>query len=86
MIYYISKPASHKLDKSIIKGIMEVDPKAVFCKNLNEADICVFQKNWTKSRICVAEHHLARDKHIKREEAYIYTDKYTAKLNSIKKR
>lgn len=81
MKYYISKPVSHKFDESIVSGIKEIDSEAVFVKTLNDADICVFQKGWTKSKVCVADYHLARDKHIKREEAYIFTNRYTVKMN-----
>ena len=72
MKYYISKPVSHKLDESLIEGIKQVDSEAEFVKILNEADIVVFQKGWTKSKTCVAEYHLARDKHIERRKAYFY--------------
>lgn len=82
MKYYISKPASHKLNENIVKGIVEIDADAVFVGNLYEADVCVMQSGWTKSKICVADYHLARDRHIKREESYIYTDRYTATTNS----
>lgn len=81
MKYYISKPASYKLDELLIEGIKQMDSEAEFVKNLYEADIVVFQKGWTKSKICVADHHLARDKHIERREAYIYTDRFSAKTN-----
>ena len=60
MKYYISKPVSHKLDERITKGIKRMDSKAVFVGNLYEADICVMQKGWTKSKVCVADYHLAR--------------------------
>ena len=81
MKYYISKPNSHKLDKSIIDGITSIEPDAQFVDSLQEADICVFQSGWTKSKTCVAEHHLARDMHIERRESYIYTDKFKVKIN-----
>ena len=58
-----------------------MDSEAEFVGNLYNADICVFQKGWTKSKICVADYHLARDKKIERRESYLYTDRYSVKLN-----
>ena len=81
MKYYISKPASHKLDETIITGIKRIDIDAVLVDELRDADICVFQKGWTKSKLCVADYHMARELRIERREGYIYTDKYTVKLN-----
>lgn len=79
MKYYVSKPKSHKLDKSIITGVKSIDPEAIFVDTLHDADIVIFQKGWIRSQICISEHHLARDKHIKCREAYLYTDKYVAR-------
>ena len=81
MRYYISKPNSHKTDERIIKGIKKIEPDAAFVDSLATADVAVFQKGWTKSRICIEEYHLARDTGIKRVEGYIYTDKCSIKLN-----
>ena len=81
MKYYISKPVSHKLDERIVSGIKEIDSESEFVKTLQDADVCVFQNGWTKSKVCVAEYHLARDKHIDRKEAYLFTDRYSVKLN-----
>lgn len=81
MKYYISKPISHKLDDSIVIGVKEMDSEAVFVKSLYDADICIFQKGWTRSKVCVADYHSAGDNHIKRYESYIFTDKYRVKLN-----
>lgn len=81
MKYYISKPKSHKLDEDILNGIRRTDGEAIIVDSLEKADICVLQNGWTKSRICVSEYHMARDKKIKRVEGYLYKDKYYAKLN-----
>ena len=81
MKYYISKPKSHKLDEAVVSGIKEVDSEAQFTDTLCEADICVFQSGWTKSKICVADYLLARDKRIERRESYIYIEKFKVKLN-----
>lgn len=85
MKYYISKPISHELDRVLVIGIKKIDTEAVFVANLCDADICVFQRGWTKSKKCVSDYHLARDKKIKREEGYLYTDKYIAKTNKSTK-
>ena len=81
MKYYIIKPASHKTDQLLIEGIKSMDNKADIVITLDEADICILQKGWTKSRICIAEEHSARAKGKKIREGYIYTDKYKVKLN-----
>ena len=81
MKYYIIKPTSHKLDERIVAGIKRMDSDAVFVKTLLDADICVFQKGWTKSKVCMNDYHIAKDNHIKCEEAYLFTDKYYVKLN-----
>ena len=81
MKYYVSKPVSHKLDERILVGIKEIDSEAEFVDTLQDADICVFQSGWTKSKVCVADYHLSRDNHIERRESYLFTDKYSAKLN-----
>ena len=81
MKYYISKPKSHNLDERIIAGIREMDSEAVIVQTLQEADIAVFQHGWTKSTTCISDYHLARDKHIGRRESYLYTDRYSVKLN-----
>ena len=81
MKYYISKPKSYKLDEEIVNGIKRIDSEAIIVDSLEKADICVFQSGWTKSKTCVSEHHMARDKKIKREEGYLYKDKFYAKLN-----
>ena len=82
MKYFISKPASHKIDETLVEGIKAMDSEAEFVSSLCDADISVFQKGWTKSKICVADYHMARDRHIERREGYIYTDKYKVTLNS----
>lgn len=57
-------------------------PKCSECESLKTITRCIKdQKGWTKSKVCVADYHLARDKHIKREEAYVFTDRYTVKMN-----
>lgn len=81
MRYYISKPKSHKTDENIIYGVKKMDSNAILVDSVSDADICVFQKGWTKSQTCVAEYHLARDLRIERKEGYLYTDAYVAKLN-----
>ena len=81
MKYFISKPKSHKLDERIIAGIKEIDSEAVIVQTLQDADIAVFQHGWTKSRTCITDYHSARDRHIERRESYLYTDRYSVKLN-----
>lgn len=81
MKYYISKPKSHELDIRVVDGIKAMDSEAQLTDTLCEADICVFQSGWTKSKLCIADYLLARDKRIERRESYIYTEKFKVKLN-----
>ena len=77
----INSADNSKRDEAIVDGIKSTDSEAQFTESIHEANICVFQSGWTKSKICIAEYHLARDKHIERREGYIYTDKVVVKLN-----
>lgn len=82
MKYYICKPKAYKVDEKIAEGIRKTDKDAAFVELLDNADVCVMQKGWTKSKVCVKEYHKAREKGILRKEAYIYTDSYYAKVNN----
>lgn len=81
MKYYICKPKKHKINETMLEGIKRMDSDATFVKNLCQADICVMQQGWTKSKICIKEHHLARELKIARREGYLYTDKYKVHTN-----
>ena len=79
MKFYISKPKTHKKNEALITGIKALHPDAVFVNDIKDADVCVFQKGWTKSKTCVEEYHFAGNQKIKRVDGYIYTDKCTAR-------
>ena len=81
MKYYISKPKSHALDSKLISGIKRIDSEAFIVDKMEAADICVFQRDWTKSKVCVKEHRIATEKQIKCKEGYLYTDKFYAKVS-----
>ena len=38
MLYYISKPKTHKLDELLVSGIKESDPEAIFVESLEKSD------------------------------------------------
>lgn len=52
------------------------------CKLLDEADIAVFIKGWTRSKICQIEYQCAEKFGIPIREGYVYRDRQTAHLNS----
>lgn len=51
-------------------------------KLLNDADIAVFIKGWTRSKICQIEYQCAEKFGIPIREGYVYRDRQTAHLNS----
>ena len=55
MHYYIIRPKRRKINRNIIRGIFEMDENAVIVEDMSEADICVLQDGWTRSRTCVEE-------------------------------
>ena len=80
MLYYISKPKTHKLDELLVSGIKESDPEALFVESLEKSDICVFQKGWTRSEQCVTDYKNAWLYKIKRYDSHFYTEKWSIKL------
>ena len=82
MKYYIIKPKSHKVNEDMIKGIKHTDNKASFVSDLNNADICVLQKGWTRSKLSVEEYKQAVSNYKRCCEGYIYTDWIKVELNN----
>lgn len=76
MHYYIIRPKRRKINRNIIRGIFEMDENAVIVEDMNEADICVLQDGWTRSRTCVEEYRQAEKVHICVQESYLYTDRW----------
>ena len=60
MHYYIIRPKRRKINRNIIRGIFEMDENAVIVEDMSEADICVLQDGWTRSRTCVEEYSRQR--------------------------
>lgn len=81
MHYYIIRPKRRKISKNIIRGIFEMDENAVIVEDMSEADICVLQDGWTRSRTCVEEYRQAEKVHICVQESYLYTDRWIACIN-----
>ena len=81
MKFYIIKPSSSKIDDDLIKGLRSLDAAAIFIDDIKEADKCVLQKGWTKSKLAVSKYHMAKENHIQCDEGYLYTDKYKVHLN-----
>ena len=76
MHYYIIRPKRRKINRNIIRGIFEMDENAVIVEDMSEADICVLQDGWTRSKTCVEEYRQAEKVHICVLESYLYTDRW----------
>ena len=82
MNYYIIKKKREKIREDILDGIFHIDKEANIVDSIEKADVAVLQQGWTRSRIAVAEQIRASQKlHIKCQEGYLYTDKYSVHLN-----
>ena len=78
---YISKPKSHKVNEQVIAGVKHCYGDIEIVKTIRDADMVVFQKGWTRSKACVAEYREVGRLQIKREEDYIFLDKYKVHTN-----
>ena len=80
MKYYIIKPRSAECDNDLLSRIAEIDTSVTLVEDINDADICVLQKGFSKSKIAVNEYLYAIEHGIKCVEQYMY-DKVSVKLN-----
>ena len=79
MIQYIIKKKCEKEDKELIAGIKRIDKQAKFTDKLEDCDIAVMQRGWTKSKVATHEWNRAvSELHKPCREGYLYTDKYQA--------
>ena len=78
MKYYIIRPKCSKKDKKIIFGLREMDPDAVITDSIEECDIAILQRNWTRSKHALVMKEQADMLHKPCKEAYLYTDRYKA--------
>ena len=81
MKIYVIKSKSAEIDERIIAGMLNIDPQTAAVSSLEECDIAILQKGWTRSKSAVQEYHRAREMHIPCREGYLYTDKYKVHLN-----
>lgn len=81
MHYYVIKPKRRRINRNIIRGIFEMDENAVIVEDMSDADICVLQDGWTRSRACVKEYRQAEKVHICVQESYLYTDRWVAHVS-----
>ena len=81
MKFYVIKPKSAEVDERIIIGMLNIDPYPAAVPSLEECDIAILQKGWTRSKSAVQEYHKAQELHIPCREGYMYTDKYSVHLN-----
>ncbi len=81
MKFYVIKPKSAEVDERIVAGILNIDPQSAAVSSLEECNIAILQKGWTRSKSAVQEYHRARELHIPCREGYAYTDKYKVRLN-----
>lgn len=81
MKIYISKPKSHKVNEQVIAGVKHCYGDIEIVKTIQDANMVVFQKGWTRSKVCVAEYREVGRLQIKYEEDYIFLDKYKVHTN-----
>ena len=82
MRYYIVKPRSHTISENLISGILSLDKDAIFVMNIDDCDIGILQKGWSRSKVAVAERNRLTSELGKRcEEGYLYIDRYSVHLN-----
>lgn len=81
MKFYVIKPKSAEVDERISVGMLNIYPQAVAVPSLEECDIVILQKGWTRSKSAVQEYHKAKELHIPCREGCMYTDKYSIHLN-----
>ena len=82
MKYYIIKPTNNKIDENIINGIKELDKNAEIVYTLEDCDIVVLQKGWTRSKNACDERNRAYFELKKPcKEAHIYLTYETIHLN-----
>lgn len=81
MKFYVIKPKSVEVDEQIVAGMLNIDPQAVAAPSLEECEIAILQKGWTRSKSAIQEYHKAHELHIPCREGYMYTDKYSIHLN-----
>lgn len=58
-----------------------MDENAVIVEDMSDADICVLQDGWTRSKTCVEEYRQAEKVHICVQESYLYTDRLVAHVS-----
>ena len=81
MKFYVIKPKSAEIDERISAGMLNIDPYSTAVPSLEECDIAILQKGWTRSKSAVQEYRKAQELHIPCREGYMYTDKYSVRLN-----
>lgn len=81
MKYYIIKPKCSKKDKKIMVGLQELDPETAITDCLEESDVVILQRNWTRSKYAMAKKEQAEKLHKPCKEAYLYTDRYKAVIS-----
>jgi len=55
MKYYVIKKRSEKIQENLIEGIRDIDPSPEFVDALEDCDIAVMQRGWTRSKAAVDE-------------------------------
>ncbi len=81
MKYYILKPKSVAIDEQLLAGIKESDRDAEFVDVIDDCDIAVAQKGWTRSKTAVMEWRRQTEMHRQCQEGSIYLDRCAVHLN-----
>lgn len=81
MKYYILKPQKAPIKDEIMKGICSLDKTAQFTDSIDNCNIVVCQKGWTRSKSAIEDWLKAKELGITIKEGNVFTDKYKVKIN-----
>ena len=82
MNYYIIKPKRNPVDDRIIEGVQKMDKESQIVNALDECDIAILQKGWTRSKVCLSEQERqVKERQKPCKEAYLYADACKVQLS-----
>lgn len=82
MKYYIIKPKKDNIDTKLIEGIKSIDRNAEITDVIDECDVAVLQKGWTRSKTAVQErNHQCFERNKSCREGNVYLERYAVHVN-----
>ena len=73
--YYIIKGRGVSKQRDILMGIRKHDKHAEMVDNLDDCDVAVLQKGWTRSKFARADYAHAKSLRIRCDQGHYYIDK-----------